>query len=184
MTLMRTLSLVVLLLLAPIAWACSPRSIDTPQQLVQGATGIYHVRATSALAGAHLRFKVLSVLKGSPKSFLRLPGSFVIEGDPNDHPAPYNFVRPGGRHGNCFATTYKQGQDYLLFLKDGTPYWSPLAPTNEQLSGASDPWLLWVEAQLNTASGLTIRSSRRRFVTPKPWQKELAMALAPLRGAA
>jgi hypothetical protein len=32
--------------------------------------------------------------------------------------------------------------------------------------------------------GLTIRSSRNRFVTPKAWQKKLAMPLAPLRGSA
>ena len=31
---------------------------------------------------------------------------------------------------------------------------------------------------------LTIRSSRTCFVPPKPWQKELAMALAPLRKSA
>src|SRR6185312_192951 len=39
-------------------------------------------------------------------------------------------------------------------------------------------------AQTSTKCGLTIRSSRTCFVTPKPWQKKLAMALAPLRKSA
>ena len=33
-------------------------------------------------------------------------------------------------------------------------------------------------------SRLTVRSSRTCFVTPNPWQKKLAMALAPLRKSA
>ena len=130
------------------AWACSPLRIDTPQQLVEGATGIYRVRVSSVQTGSQVGFTVLSVLKGARKPSLRVRGSLTADTDPNDHAAPYTFVRPGGRHGNCFAVTYNRRKEYLLFLKNGTPYWSALAPTNEQVSGANDPWVVWVKKQL------------------------------------
>jgi hypothetical protein len=48
----------------------------------------------------------------------------------------------------CFAYDYKLGGTFLLLLKNGTPYWSQVRPTNEEVRGSRDPWLLWVEAQL------------------------------------
>ena len=37
---------------------------------------------------------------------------------------------------------------------DLTPYWTPIAPTNEQLfDGASDAWFVWVSRQLRRRSG-------------------------------
>jgi hypothetical protein len=79
--------------------------------------------------------------------------------DPNDEPVPYTFVRRGGRHGNCFALGYRLGAQYLLLLKRAehpayaqrselTPYWAPLAATNEQVFGQADRWLRWVEQEL------------------------------------
>jgi hypothetical protein len=88
--------------------------------------------------------------------YVEFNGELNQRDDPNDRPAPYGFVRPGGRHGNCFALGYRSGGEYLLLLRrtehpssaqpnDLTPYWSPLAPTNEQLfGGTSDPWFAWV----------------------------------------
>ena len=146
---------------APSSLACSPRKISTPQELVSGADGIYHVRASNEIPGppsssrmprpqpsAQVTFRVLSILKGTRRTMLLLPANFAPEADPNDGPVPYDFVRPGGRWGNCYAVTFKQGQEYLLFLKGGTPYWSPLAPTTEQVIGTTDPWLIWVRREL------------------------------------
>jgi tripartite ATP-independent transporter DctM subunit len=43
---------------------------------------------------------------------------------------------------------------------------------------------VWLLASSNAPRGITIRSSRTRFVTPNTWQKELAMCSAPLHGSA
>jgi len=73
---------------------------------------------------------------------------------------PYDFIRPGGRWGNCFALTYRAGAEYMLLLRRAeypssaqpnelTPYWAPLSPTNEQqIGGASDAWFVWVRQKL------------------------------------
>jgi hypothetical protein len=80
--------------------------------------------------------------------------------DRNDRPVPYDFIRPGGRGGNCFALAYRPGAEYLLLLRRGehssdaqptdlTPYWASLSPTNEQLlEGSNDPWVVWVSQEL------------------------------------
>jgi hypothetical protein len=39
--------------------------------------------------------------------------------DRNDRPVPYDFIRPGGRGGNCFALAYRPGAEYLLLLRRG-----------------------------------------------------------------
>lgn len=99
-------------------------------------------------------FAVLEVIRpGKTLAFLTLPGYLSDEDDFNDRPSPYNFVRPGGRHGNCHANTYRSGAQYLLLLKKGksgelTVYWYPLGPVNEQLRSTNDPWLLWVRAEV------------------------------------
>jgi hypothetical protein len=87
-----------------------------------------------------------------------VPDTIVLNGyltdrdDFNDVPLPYRFVRPGGRAGSCFANSYKEGAQFLLFLKrSGSGYTtniSALGPTNEQLQGREDPWLKWVKAYL------------------------------------
>ena len=70
----------------------------------------------------------------------------------NEMPIPYTFVRPTGRSGSCFANTYKQDAQFLLFLKnvDGkyTSNISALGPTNEQLRPDNDAWLQWVKDYL------------------------------------
>ena len=99
---------------------------------------------------AVIRFKILEVLKGKnvPRDIF-LNGFLDEKDDYNDQSLPYNFVRPGGRGGNCFAFTYKRQGQFLLFLsKDGegfTLYMDPLAPVNEQLHSANDPWVLWIK---------------------------------------
>ena len=81
-----------------------------------------------------------------------LNGYLTDRDDFNDVPLPYRFVRPGGRAGSCIANSYKEGAQFLLFLKRrGSSYTadiSALGPTNEQLHGPEDPWLKWVKAYL------------------------------------
>jgi hypothetical protein len=102
---------------------------------------------------SRIRFKVLEVVRGQViGNHLVLPGVLVDTDDFNDYASPYNGVRPDGRRGSCFARSYRSGGQFLLMLKkrsDGvfTVNWYPLAPVNEQLHSADDPWLLWVRKQ-------------------------------------
>jgi hypothetical protein len=106
-------------------------------------------------------FHVLQTLKGAAaRDDLRVEGEVATEDDRNDAAVPYDFVRPGGRHGNCYAFGYRRGAEYLLFLKsidvqgqpvELTPYWAPLSPTNEQVSGEDDAWVRWVGAEVRAA---------------------------------
>src|SRR5258706_3306704 len=93
------------------------------------------------------------VLRGKDRPpGIALNGYLSDTDDFNDVPVPYTFVRPNGRSGSCFAFTYKQGAQFLLFLKKTetgyTPNISPLGPNNEQLRSADDPWLKWVKEHL------------------------------------
>jgi hypothetical protein len=143
------------------AEACSPVHRYTPEELVGAADGIYRVRAdnfaTSIAAGGPewrmgpetwLHFTVLESLAGPANAELLQRGELAGSSDRNDHPVPYGFVRPGGRHGNCFAYGYATGRQYLLFLREGSVYWAPLAPANEQVDGVVDPWVRWVRTRL------------------------------------
>jgi len=159
------------------AWPCSVVGpLPTPQDLVSRAQVIVRARADrlsdrpgreGTLAGSRtqIRFAVVAVLKGRLGSGnLEFNGHLDQKDDPNDRPVPYDFIRPGGRSGNCFALGYRQGAEYLLLLRLGdhpsfaqpndlTPYWTPLAPTNEQLFGDDDPWLRWVSVEIRNRSG-------------------------------
>ena len=108
---------------------------------------------TTGEPGPQIEFKVEEVLRGKD-----LPPGIALNGylndtdDFNDVPVPYTFVRPNGRSGSCFAFMYKQGAQFLLFLKKTetgyTSNISPLGPNNEQLRSADDPWLKWVKEHL------------------------------------
>ena len=103
-----------------------------------------------------VRFEVLEVLKGGRIAApLAFEGELSERDDLNDRPAPYNFVRPTGRGGSCFAFYYKQGGEFLLLLRSRngtlTPYWATLGATNEQLFGADDKWLAWVREEIQRA---------------------------------
>jgi hypothetical protein len=121
-----------------------------------GVTGMM-----TAADSTQVDFVVLEVLKGVlPSQVITFNGHLEERDDPSDRPIPYDFVRLGGRAGNCYALGYRQGAEYLLLLRRAgrsyaqgdllTPYWSPLAPANEQLFGAEDPWLLWVREELES----------------------------------
>ena len=153
-------------LVAPIASACTPVDpIPSPRDLVNSAEVIVWARARgrSAEPGeragpagdkSKVEFVVAAVLKGKVGSpTITFNGHLDERSDPNDHEAPYQFVRPGGRKGNCYALGYRRGAEYLLLLRptEGgglTPYWSPGAPTNEELLGPDDAWIQWVRAEV------------------------------------
>lgn len=108
-----------------------------------------------------LQFDVVEVLKGAQTNTqVILDGYEAQTDDFNDRSVPYDFVRPGGRSGRCFANTYKVGAEYLLMLRyarssgDFTVDWYMLGAVNEQLRSEEDPWLLWVRDELETRAGL------------------------------
>jgi hypothetical protein len=109
-----------------------------------------------------IEFKVEETIWGSDvPATISLNGYLSKEDDFNESPLPYKFVRPKGRYGNCFAIEYKEGAQFLLFVRKSSDWslfhaptvyttnFSPLGPTNEQLRDADDPWVKWVKAYLN-----------------------------------
>ncbi len=100
-----------------------------------------------------VQFEVLEVLKGdSSLRQLSVPGESAARDDFNGGAVPYRMIRSGGQMGNCVATSYKLGAEYLLLLRTKNdvlnPYWAPLAPLNEQITGRDDAWVMWVREQL------------------------------------
>jgi hypothetical protein len=165
----RVLAMMVLsLAIAVPAWPCTAMESPSPEDLVRRAEVIVRARVEGLAEpgppkvfggdGRRVQFKVLEIVKGELLSgALGVEGRLETRDDPNDRDVPYNFVRGGGRSGNCFALGYRQGAEYLLMLRRSerdhshgkagelTPYWAALSPVNEQLmDGASDPWLAWV----------------------------------------
>jgi hypothetical protein len=106
--------------------------------------------------GSSVRFAVVQVLRGDTALREIVFGGRLVEHDDfSTMPVPRRTTRPGGQHGNCFATDYTTGAEYLLLLRRQagvlTPYWEGLAPLNEQLRGPDDPWLGWVRSRLEPA---------------------------------
>jgi len=140
------------------ALPCSVTHVATPQELVDGAQAIVRARvvepspsATSSSYGP-VTLEVLEHLKGtSTSATLSILGYTSNYEGANRRKPPYRSVRPGGQHGNCFAHDYKSGAEFLFFLREGTPYWAALAPVNEEVSGADDPWVVWVKRALREA---------------------------------
>ncbi len=102
---------------------------------------------------AVVEFEIQEVLRGERSTAqLSIPGDTVAQDDFNQGAVPFRIVRRAGQHGDCFATTYKIGAEYLLLLRmqNGvlSPYWAPLAPLNEQVRGREDPWVKWVRDQI------------------------------------
>lgn len=105
---------------------------------------------TTGVPDSKVTFKIEEMLKGDS-----LTGSIVLNGylsdkdDFNDHIVPYIFVRRGGRAGSCFANTYKQGAQFLLFMKRSDQVFTvnidALAPVNEQLHTPDDPWMYYIK---------------------------------------
>ena len=173
---------------SPPAGGPRPLPRDWPRPLVDSAAAIALVRAVgraavppdSAGAGAPadtaeapVAFAVVEWLRPPGRTRprrLTLDGTLVARDDYNGSPVPYTSVRPDGLRGACFAYAYRAGAQYLLLLRPDpergglTPYWEPLAPVNEQVRGARDPWVRWVRAWAGAggrrpACRLTLRCS-------------------------
>ncbi len=159
------LSSVMLLLAQASVQACRIKPTP-PEELVQQADVIVRATAdsydkapegdlwTTGLPKSTVKFKVIETLKGELTEPFLIYGYLTDKDDYNDHPVPFTFIRRGGRHGSCIANSYKEGADFLLFLKKRddklTPYWSGLTPVNEQLRTSNDEWLRWVKEQLQS----------------------------------
>src|SRR5687768_11162993 len=152
----RPLLVFALVALAAPAWPCSVVGpLPAAERLVGDAEVIARVRALGLsptpgrpgiMAGSstQVRFTLLERHNGSLSApTIEFNGSLTDRDDRNDQPVPYNFIRQGGRGGNCFALGYRAGAEFLLLLRRGehpsyaqpnelTPYWAPLSPTNEQ----------------------------------------------------
>lgn len=163
-------------------------------EVIVRATAVKYVVApadpnllTTGVPDSTVEFRVGETLKGSGVSeSLVLNGYLSDKDDFNENRAPYRFVRAGGRAGSCYANTYKQGAQFLLFLKKTatgyTPNVIPLGPTNEQLKSETDPWLLWVKVRLNPCGKLyehdenyeLVNGIKRSEVSKKPLPKDIA----------
>jgi hypothetical protein len=99
-----------------------------------------------------LTFVVLEGMKGNTTPEVGVRGFLMHTDDFNKGSVPYAFVRSNGGKGNCVADGYKNGGEFLLLLRDGTPYWEALLPTSEQVRGADDPWVTWVRDEVRRQS--------------------------------
>ena len=108
-----------------------------------------------------LLFKVIEVLKGDSYQagnsllFSGFAGQIDAPGDDeamhreNRQVVPYERPESYRRGlGSCWAIEYSLGTNYLLLLREGTPYWVAMKPTNHAVSGIDDPWVWWVKGFL------------------------------------
>ena len=115
------------------------------------------------VVGPGITLRVLEVIKGAyDRPFVTVPGQIRdYASDPARRP-PYEQI------GDCFARSYKDGAQYLLLLRGGTPYWAPLSPTNEEVAGPDDPWVVWVKRQVGIATGPRGSPPAREWLPPRP----------------
>ncbi len=168
LTICATFLACVAFIFPPAVMACraprpSPEAVVSGAEMIVRATAIRYVKAPGGNirtlgepGDAEIEFRVEETLRGENiPSIIILNGYLTDKDDFNDRPVPYDFVRRGGRGGSCSAYEYKQGAEFLLFLKrvDSklTIRWYALAPTNEQLRSADDPWIIWVKEQLKSS---------------------------------
>ena len=129
-------------------------------QMVDSASQIVRARAISADSLARrVTFEPLEWIRSVTDDTARfeLNGTVVERDDFNRTAVPYQMVRSAGQRGDCFASEYRLGAQYLLLFTDRprprTIQWWPLAPVNEQLRGEDDPWLAWVRRQASSRAG-------------------------------
>jgi len=134
------------------AHGCKVSHVGTAGEIVEEADTIVRataMRSVDTQEGHVVVFEVREVLKGTFASKeLVLPGDTDSYQGRNERPIPYDFVRRGGRGGSCFARDYLVGREFLMILQEGSVAWAPLAATNEEVSGADDPWVWWVKGYL------------------------------------
>lgn len=149
-----SLAIVLLLLAIAPADACTAM-LKPADQVVREADVILRARAIAVppwmRTGGGVLFRVLEVVTGAYHPlFFSTTGALGEYPRPAWRVPPYEQIDCVGRVpgcGSCFAQRYREGAEYLLLLRGGSPYWAPLAPTNEEISGPGDPWLAWVRAR-------------------------------------
>lgn len=78
----------------------------------------------------------------------------------NQGDVPYKTARVGAG-ALCFALDYRLGSQYLLLIRNDVLYYQAMAPTNEEVDGATDPWVVWVRSTVRSQSlGETPRRNR------------------------
>jgi hypothetical protein len=135
--------------------ACSVTHVKTATEITDFADTILLVKVPREIITKEspIEMQVVEVLKGDFKAkTVTVQGETAKYDGPNDGTAPYDFVRHGGRLGNCYANDYKAGGQFLLFLKSGSVHWAPLSATNEEVSGPEDSWVVWVKKWLEWSS--------------------------------
>ena len=117
--------------------------------------------------GRAIEFAVIEVLTPGPApKTLYIGGHLMTTDDFNRGGVPYLNVRREGQRGGCVASGYRAAGEFLLILRQApkgyyTPYWAFLAPTNEQIRGARDPWLHWVRKELRKRVTQSVAPRRR-----------------------
>lgn len=149
-----------------ISFASRDSAHGWPGRLVDDATAIARVRAVGPVGpppGPHayhgdgtMAFAVLEWIRppaGARPDSLAFAGSALDRDDFNRDSVPYTFVRSDGGHGDCYAYGHRVGAEYLVLLRPDrygrglSPWWALLAPVDEQVRGADDPWVAWVRAR-------------------------------------
>jgi len=158
--------------LPPGVFACDAERVPV-HRVVGTAPVVALARASGASeptegGASRVRLEVFEVLRGSlAENVLNVEGTLAEHTPPRRRKAPYTMdcARAAGC-GGCFAKEYRPGGKYLLLLKGGTPYWAPLAPTNEEVTGPSDPWVQWVRGFLEGVKAKSPKGKR-----PKGWME-------------
>jgi len=164
---LNTLFAVLSLSLGPRLCSVVPNGGPQARSWMDDATLVVRARVLSRDTGVvritrqQVQFRIEEVLKSNATPIptaIALDGYTADRDDFNKGPVPYDYVRPSGLMGSCFADQYRPGADYLLLLVESKPgvfttHWAPLLPVNEQLHGTDDPWLAWVRAHVARAPG-------------------------------
>jgi hypothetical protein len=137
------------------------RDIVLGAEVVVRATAIGRAPAPPGSArpnGYYVSFAIREVIKGTPPADTLVFMGGLDDQDsfrePGEDAVPYEMFYRWYGGGDCIAGTYRPGAEYLLLLghrgpgEDLNPYWAVLAPTNEQIRGADDPWVRWVRKTL------------------------------------
>jgi hypothetical protein len=116
--------------------------------------------ARAGASESRVRFRTTEVLAGEGlwgdhgARDLAFPGILAEGPDFNPGSIPYQIVRSSGQRGECHAMEYRIDGQYLFLLRENqgilTPYWAPLAPTNEEVRGEEDPWVSWVRDRIRS----------------------------------
>ena len=115
---------------------------------------------------------MIEVLKGDYQSGeIVLPGFLGRDDDWNDSDkVPYDFVRPEGRHGSCFANIYKQGGYFLLLLIDrnsGQQTYKGRVYEKEELTRGRTPSQIALERSLDGSKPMY---QRQIWLHPDTWK--------------